>query len=311
MPLFTRNRLLLAKSESTYGTSLTPAGADALLVSNLEVEPLQMELVDRELIKGFMGNSAQVVGQRMASVQFSVELAGSGTAGTAPKWGPVMKACGFSETIVATTSVTYAPVSTSFSSCTLDFRNDGIKQVILGARGTVAIEMAAGDIPRLNFEMMGLYGAPVDDTPPGSVTYDKQAQPLVVSADNTTTVSVHSFSACMQAFSLELANNMVFRQLAGCSKQVLITDRAPSGEITIELPTIQTKDFFAIASAQTEGAVTWTHGTTAGNIVQLTANNCSIGAPSYEDGDGIQHITLPIRPIPSGSGNNEFSLVLT
>ena len=42
-------------------------------------------------------------------VTFEVEMAGSGTAGTAPAFGPLLKACGNSETIVTDTSVTYAP----------------------------------------------------------------------------------------------------------------------------------------------------------------------------------------------------------
>jgi hypothetical protein len=97
----TRKRLLLAKIETTYGTDPTPAATDAVLVSALEVQPLQLELKDRELILGYLGNTEMVVGQRLVSVSFDVEIAGSGTAGTAPKWSALMQACGFSETIVA------------------------------------------------------------------------------------------------------------------------------------------------------------------------------------------------------------------
>ena len=308
----TRNRLLLAKAESTYGTvpSPAPAGTDAVLVSNLEVEPLRLELRDRELIQGYLGNSAQVVGQTSVGVSFSVELAGSGTAGTAPRWGALMKACGFSETVVSSTSVTYAPVSSSFSSAALDFRNDGIKHLILGVRGNVAIEMSAGEIPRLNFTFVGIYAAPTATANPAT-TFTAQASPVAVNADNTTGVSVHSYSACMNAFSLDMANNTVFRQLAGCSKQILITDRAPSGSITLELPALGSKDYFSIAAAQTAGAITWQHGQTAGNIATLTMSNCAFDSPTFEDGDGIQHIVLPYRPLPTSSGNDEVSLVLT
>lgn len=310
MPLLTRKRLLLAKSEDTYGTSAAPTGSEAILVTNLEVEPLQMELKEREVITGVLGQRKAVVGQRLASVKFNVELAGSGAAGTAPRWSPIMKACGFSETISASTSVTYAPVSASFSSCTLDFYNDGLRQLIVGARGTWSLEMSAGEIPTLAFEMMGLYGAPeaLSNVTP---TYANQVAPVAVNSDNTTSVSVHGYSACMNAYSLQLANEMVFRQLAGCTKQVLIPDRKPTGEITIELPAIGTKDFFAIASAQTEGSISFQHGQTAGNIVTVTTATAAFDSPTYEDGDGIQHIKLPFRPIPTSAGNNELSIVLT
>lgn len=308
----TRNRLLLAKSESSYGVvpNPAPAGTDAVLISNLEVEPLRLELKDRELVQGYLGNSAQVVGQTSVGVSFSVELAGSGTAGTAPRWGALMKACGFNEVVVASTSVTYTPVSSSFSSVALDFRNDGMKHLILGVRGNVAIEMSAGEIPKLNFTFVGIYGPPTATANP-SATFTNQAPPVAVNADNTTGVSVHSYSACMNAFSLDMANNTVFRQLAGCSKQILITDRAPSGSITLELPDLGSKDYFSIAAAQTAGAITFQHGQTAGNRATLTMSNCAFDSPTFEDGDGIQHITLPYRPLPTSSGNDEVSLALT
>jgi len=308
----TRNRLLLAKSESSYGVvpSPAPAGTDAVLISNLEVSPLQLELKDRDLVQGYLGNTAQVVGQTSVGVNFSVELAGSGTAGTAPRWGSLMKACGFSETVVTSTSVTYAPVSSSFSSVALDFRNDGIKHLILGVRGNVAIEMSAGEIPKLNFTFMGIYGAPTATANPAT-TFTNQSTPVAVNADSTTSVSVHSYSACMNAFSLDMANNMVFRQLAGCTKQVMITDRAPSGSITVELPALGTKDFYTIAAAQTAGAISFQHGQTAGNIATFTASNCAFDSPTLEDGDGIQHIVLPFRPLPGSSGNDEVSIALT
>ena len=57
MPLLTRKRLLLAKAEVTYGTDPTPTGAaNAILVRNLEIVPLQSDIVQRELIRPYLGN---------------------------------------------------------------------------------------------------------------------------------------------------------------------------------------------------------------------------------------------------------------
>lgn len=310
MPKYKPNRLILAGSENTYGTAATLTGADAVLCSKLEVEPLQLELVDRELVRGMFGNSPQIVARRAVRVRFDVELAGSGTAGTAPRWGSLLKACGRSETVVATTSVTYARVSSAFSSATLDFYNDGTRHLITGARGTATIGLTTDQIPTISFDMMGIFNAPTDTANP-TPTYTLQVNPLAVNADNTPTVSVHSYSACMQEFSLEDGNEIVFRQLAGCSKEVMLPQRAPSGSVTIELPTLAAKNFFTIASNQTTGAITWTHGTVPGNIVTWNAPICDIGSPTFVDGDGVIHIQLPLRPLPTGNGNNEDTLVLT
>jgi len=53
----TSQRVLLAKIESSYGTDPTPTGSsNAILVRSLEVSPFQSDVVERELIRGYMGN---------------------------------------------------------------------------------------------------------------------------------------------------------------------------------------------------------------------------------------------------------------
>jgi hypothetical protein len=314
MTLFTRKRLLLAAAESTYGTAPTFTGNDALLVSNLDINPLDVNLLDRELVLPFFGNREKVVGQRMGSVTFDVELAGSGTAGTAPRWGRCLRACGFGEAVVSTTSVTYAPASSGIIGLSLDFNADGNRHLLTGCRGTATLNLAAGEIPRISFEFMGIYNAAAKATQT-TPTFANQAAPVVVNSQNTTSVSAFSFSSCMESFNLALNNENPFRQLAGCSQQVLVSDRAPSGEIVIEAPVIGSsageKDFFAAVSAQTLGAITWQHGQTAGNIVTFNAPTCNLDSPTYADSDGVMMLNLPFMPVPTSAGNDEFTLVLT
>jgi len=305
-----RKRLLLAKIESTYGTDPTPAATDAVMVSALEVQPLQLELKDRELILGYLGNTEMVVGQRLVSVSFDVEIAGSGTAGTAPKWSALMQACGFSETIVSVTSVTYAPISSAFKGVTLYFFADGVRHKVTGCRGTWSMALETGEIPKISFSFTGIFNAPTDETQP-SPTFSNQADPVVVNSANTATLQVHGYAACLSAFSLDLANETPFRQLAGCTQQVMITDRKPEGEVTIEAPTIAAKNFFSSASTQTAGQFSWVHGTTAGNIITFTAPTCTLGSPEYEDNDGIIMLKLPFMPQPTAAGNDELTLALT
>lgn len=314
MPIW-RNRLALVKAEATYGTNSAPANTDALLFTELDVEPLSVELVERETIQAFMGNRASLVAQRSVPISATAELAGSGTVATPPRWGALLKACGCSETIVSASpgpgSVTYAPVSGTFSSYTMQFFADnGSEQGIVGIRGNAELSLSVGDIPTIAFDQMGIYAAPTALSLP-SPTYSAQAAPVVVNADNTTSVSVHGVNACLNSFSMSLGVEMTFRQLAGCTKQVIITDRKPSGSITIELPAFATQDFLTRVSNQTTGAISWVHGATAGNIVTFTASNCAFDSPTLEEQDQVTMITLPFRPLPSGSGNNEFSLALT
>jgi hypothetical protein len=216
--------------------------------------------------------------------------------------------------VVSTTSVTYAPASSGIIGLSLDFNADGNRHLLTGCRGTATLNLAAGEIPRISFEFMGIYNAAAKATQT-TPTFANQAAPVVVNSQNTTSVSAFSFSSCMESFNLALNNENPFRQLAGCSQQVLVSDRAPSGEIVIEAPVIGSsageKDFFAAVSAQTLGAITWQHGQTAGNIVTFNAPTCNLDSPTYPDSDGVMMLNLPFMPVPTSAGNDEFTLVLT
>jgi hypothetical protein len=226
----------------------------------------------------------------------------------------VLRACGFGEGIAAETSVTYTPVSAAIVSVTLDFNADGNRHLVTGCRGNATFNLTTGEIPKISFEMMGIYNAVAQGTPV-TPSFGGQANPVVVNSTNTTAVTAFSFLACMESFNLSLNNENPFRQLAGCTQQVLVTDRAPAGELVIEAPLVGTdtgeKDFFALISAQTLGAIGWQHGQTAGNIVTFSAPTCNLDSPSYSDSDGVMMLNLPFMPVPTAAGNDEFTLVLT
>lgn len=310
MPQYTRKRLILAEIESTYGTDPSPTGAEAILVRNLEITPLQAETVSRNLVRPYMGQSDQLLAQTRVEVTFEVELAGSGTAGTAPAYGPVLRSCGLSETIVATTSVTYAPESSGFESTTIYFFNDGIRHKVTGCRGTFSMSAEVGQIPFISFTMTGIYNAPTDESAP-SPTYSNQAAPLIFKNGNTSSFSIFSYSGCLQSLNFDIANSVVYRELVGCTKEVIITDRAPAGTCVIESPSIATKDFFTIANGSSTGSISFLHGTTAGNRVTFTAAQSDLGSPTYSDMDGIQMLNLPFIATPTGAGNDELSLAYT
>jgi hypothetical protein len=306
----TRKRLIQVKKESTYGTDSTPAGTDALLVRNLEITPIEADVVSRDLIRPYLGNSPQLLANTRVSLTFQVELAGSGTAGTAPRYGAILQACGLSETVVASTSVTYAPVSSAFSSATIYFNNDGIRHILTGCRGTFTLNAEVGQIPTIDFTMVGVYNAPTDTALPAT-TYSAQASPLVFKQGNTSAFQFFSYAGCLQSVSFDIANETVYRELVGCTKEVLITNRAPNGTVMIEAVALATKDYFNIAQTETTGNLTFLHGTTAGNRVTLTAGQCDISNPTYGDQDGVQMLNIPYVAVPTTAGNDEVSLAFT
>lgn len=308
MPLLTRKRTILAKLETSYGVDPSPTGAaNAILVRNLSITPLNAELASRDLVRPYLGASEQLIASNYVTVEFEVEMAGSGTAGTAPAYGPLLQACGLAEADGAS-DVTYTPVSSAFASVTLYYNVDGVLHKVTGARGNVEFSIQAGQIPVFRFAFTGLYNAPTDTAAP-AVTYTAFQTPLAANNDNTTGFSLFSYSGALSSLSLNLNNQVQYRTLVG-AEDVLLTDRAVGGEVVFEAPTIAAKDFFSIALGNTLGALDITHGTTAGNRVQITSSRVDISNPTYQDQNGIHMLQVPITLVPSTSGNDEISIVV-
>ena len=310
----TRKKFLIAKIESTYGTDPSPVGgSDAVQVTNLEITPIESDNVQAASYQGFIGNSTRgtLVANKRVSVTFDVELAGSGTAGTAPAFGPLLKSCGLSETIVSMTSVTYAPVSTSFSSATIYCFYDGTQHKITGARGTVSFNLTAGQFAVASFQFIGIYNAPDGTALSGSFTVANQAAALEVNDTNVTTATFSGVtSSRIESIDLALNNELLYKETAS-NKEVLITNRAAGGTCVLEAPAIGTTDFFAKAVAVATGSTSIVLGATSGNIVTMNAAQTDITGCSYGDTNGVISLSMPYLALPTTAGNNEMSLAFT
>lgn len=308
MPLLTRRRTVLAKIETTYATDPTPTGAsNAILVRNLNVSPLNAETVSRDLVRAYLGASEQLIASKSVAIDFEVEMAGSGTAGTAPAYGPLLQACGMAETDGVST-VTYTPVSSAFKSVTIYFNVDGVLHKITGARGNVELRVNARQIPVFAFTMIGLYNAPTDAAVP-VVDYTAFQTPEAANNTNTTSFSLFSYSGVLESMSMNLNNDVQFRALIG-RESVDLVDRQVGGTMVFEAPAIATKDFFAAALANTLGALTITHGSTAGNQVVISSSRVDIVNPTYQDLNGVHMLSVPYVLVPSSTGNNEFTITV-
>mgnify|MGYP007077392553 FL=1 len=310
MAQLTRKRVILIEAESSYGTDPTTSATDVVLVTDLSITPQSSDVVNRDVVRPYLGSSQQLLANTRVECTFSVEFAGSGTAGTAPRYGSALKACGLSETIASGTSVTYEPISANFSSITIHYNVDGVRHIVTGCRGNVALSAEVGSIPTLDFTFTGIYNAPTDTALP-SVTYGNQATPLIFKNGNTTSFQLLSFAGALQSLSFDMGNSIVYRELVGGTKEVLLTDRAANGSVSIEAPALSSKDFFAAALVDTTlGNLTVTHGTAAGNICRFSSTKVDIGDVTYGEMDGVTMLEIPYTLVPS-SANDELSIVYT
>lgn len=305
MPRYWRNKAVLAKVETTYGTDAVPTGAaNAMLASNVKLTPLDAEFVDRSYDMPYLGKAPKVAVAQKAKLSFEVELAGSGTAGTAPAWAPLLRGCGMAETIVASTSAAYNPISAAQDSLTLYLNVDGKNHKLLGARGSWSVKLDAKQIPMLSFEFTGLWTLATDTVLPTLTTTAWKA-PLAVNNTNTPTASfsVHGYSSKLYSLNLNIGNQVVYRNLPG-AEDVLITDRDPGGDITIEDPTMSAKDFFTVIKAGTVGLLTVTHGTVGGAKIKIDAQ-VQLLNPDYDQINGVVVLKMGLEPTPL-AGNDEI-----
>lgn len=102
MPLRSKQRLVLVKTEgSSYGVNSSPTGSNALFINDdLELsQPAGGGTTQRRIIRPYRGAYESLVVNSQVSITFSVELAGSGTAGTAPAYADLLRSCAMAQTI--------------------------------------------------------------------------------------------------------------------------------------------------------------------------------------------------------------------
>ena len=311
MPKLTRKRTILVKSESTYGSDSSPGGGqNAVLVRNLNIEPVQSDEISRDLVREFLGNYETLLSNTRVNLTCEVELAGSGTAGDEPHYAPLLLASGMAVTTVSSTSNTYKPVNSSFGSCSIHCNIDGVRHILTGCRGTFSISAELNQIPVISFSMTGLYNAPTDQALP-SCTYQKQADPLLFKTGNTSGFELFSYSGALQSWNLDMNNEIVVRQLVGGTQEVMITNRSPQGTCVVEAPSLSDHNYFTNATGSSTGNNQFLHGTAAGNKVQIRCNQTDLGQPTYEDSDGVVMLSLPFTAVPSSTGTNEIQLIYT
>ncbi len=314
-----RNAVLLAKVESTSGTDSTPTGAsNAMLTSgDMTLTPIDAEQVPRNLIRGYFGAPETLLGATWMSVQFSVEAAGSGTAGTAPAWGGLVRGCGFAETVSAGSRVEYTPVSTSLTTLSLYAFTDGLLHKFIGAAGTMDASMTIGGLPLLTFNFIAAYLAPTA-TANATPTLTSWQIPRVVNNTNTTqlviggtySAGVISGGTSYTSGGLEftLGNQLSRLELVG-AKEAGIVDRAISG-------TVRNLDFTAAQEAAAHGFITdgtkrsigMSHGTTAGQRVLTFFPTARFTGLANADYEGVITSDMTFEAPPS-SGNDDMRLV--
>lgn len=301
-----RKFLVLAKIETTQFTDAVPtAPVNSILVKNLKVTPLRVESEDRALIRPYFGNSEQIPVMEEGVIEFDVEMAGAGTtAATVPKYGPLLRGCGFAEVIGA--DVQYNPVSAAFEYLTIYGYRDGVLYKFLGCHGSLSIDMAAKKIPHYKFRFVGKYVAVTDAAVPATSDFSGFQQPKASIPTWTGTLTIGGYAAKTAAFSMDMSSEISHAVWMN-NETIAPIDRKPKGSITVEAVLVATKNYFTDVSSANLVAFTLTHGTVVANKVKLDAPKMQLVDIEETEYSGALAYKFNTTFNPN-AGNDEFKI---
>lgn len=309
MPLYWKSKTLLAKIETAYGTDSVPTAlANAILATDVTLSPMEGQDVARELERPQMGADPMIPVGVHSRLTFDVELVGSGTLGTAPAWGPLARMCAVAQVVTPGTKVEYGPITDSHESGSIYFMIDIVRHVLTGVRGNMKVVLGANGIPKLRFELMGLFSIPTDQaklTP----TYTAWQAPQVATKTNTPTFTIGGAAFILRDFELDMGNQVEPRMLIG-HESIQIVDKAEKIRARVEAVPMATYNPFTIAQNQTLQALQLIHGTVASRRVKLDIASAQQGRlTGYEQQQNILEWPLDFTPLPV-TGNDQWKITL-
>lgn len=308
MKLIFRRKALLAKKEVTYGVDPGPTGAlNAIQTRNLTIEPLNGDQLEFDVDNENLGAVASTMVGRHVRVAFAVAAAGSGTAGTAPAYGPLLEAAGHVAVVTAGTDVTYVPEDTDTNSVTLWVKVDRTLHKVTGARGSLRLVTSKRNYPWLEFEFMGLFSAPIDQAANLDAVYSAFQKPLPFRAA-TVEFELGTYLAGLHELNISFGQQVEFYEHSE-SEQIVQIDRRGSWQGTVEEPDVGTHDFYADIAGDTLMALNYVHGLTPGNIFEVVVPATQLLSPRRGDQQGIAALQLN-GPLIRQGATPEYSIIV-
>jgi hypothetical protein len=296
--------------EAVEGTAETLVAADVISPAFEPTFEPSIEKHHRDPARSDLSQLVSLSGKRSGKIGFKAELAGAAAAGTAPMLSDALKACGLSETIVAVTSVTYKPASSSISSVTVGRHVDGKRNRIWGARGNAKLLLEAGKPGIFTFDFQGADFDDADEALLAGVTHSSIAPPIFVSASLT----IDGYSAIITKVEFDFGNTLALRPDANSAsghKSVVITNRKPMLRFDPEAVLAATEDFLgnwrSNASMAFSAVLT---GSAAGNIFTITAPAVNYHGLRETVRDGVLAYEIECG-LAGSSGDDEWQIAIT
>jgi len=252
---------------------------------------------------GQLGNKKSFVDPNNVTAEFDIPVIGrgGGAAGTAPKFAELLKSCGLSETITASTKVEYKPGGSLSPSQSKVF-TDGYSRAITGIICDMSISGKVGDLTRFKFSAKGYTTANSSAEANPAVTLDTANAPVVSTASIFTlsggTINISEFEFML--------GNILQSNYAIAQKEFYLENF----DASIRIKAIKTKGNEAHWDDLLAGnvkAIVITVGATAGQIIQIDIPYAKPKEVSESDQSGIVVYDQTFR-CQSSAGNDNFTL---
>src|SRR5574343_5244 len=309
LPKLTRKYSLWALNESVYGTDPIPDSSNAVLVDSLDIK-FDVSIIERDDITlPDLSKCSHLIGKYAVELTFNVDLRGSGTPGTAPDYGPLLRACSMSETENTGVDVVYEPLSSNQESCTIYCNKDGLMHKIVGCVGTFSLAASVGQPGKLSFTMRGKLKENPTDVVLSTGSACTLAPPLLLGA----TFTYGGWSPTIANFSMDIANVLTERQditEASGIQGFFVSNRKPVIGFDPEMVSVATRNVWNYFRTLNEAALALSFGTYSGNIISIAAPKCVKRGIPYGDRDGISTFQIEASLVRT-SGDDEMSFTLT
>jgi len=315
-------------SEATYGVDVISPGPASIFQAFREIMVMPMvTAIESPRATATASGEKHCVMTSHNDVSWEMPFAGkTGAAGTEPAYDAFMLAAGFAKTVVAATSVTYAPRTVNNMADTpsatiylYKYRLNDANAYLLkafGYRGNVTMTMSMGEEAVIAGTGLSLYSEYPTSTvakPTAPTSYLGGSCMVVTSL----VVTVGGVPYPVESF--EIQSNWALTEIrtgaatGGTLSAVLLTRPSSGGRMTGSFTLVDGATAFQdmiakwTSGAQATLSAVITNGT---DTVTITAPNMQLGQPS-EAAEGVLKFDVPVYFNRGTSGDDELSIAYT
>jgi hypothetical protein len=316
-----RVRVFAAKIETTSGTDSVPDPA-ANAIATIGAPTITIDYLEPgtrdDVVTGVLitPDRAPAAG-RYGKLEVTVEAKGGGAAGTAPDVGVLRRGAGFSETIVASTSVTYTTLDTGLETFTVYAWAAGKLFKLVGCACSFKIAADAPKIGTMTFSITGKLAADPTETAAPVPSYVNVPPALFHSAAANIGAWTSGSTEAMQLLhaDIDTASTIASLPSAGATDGLVgfvLSDRKTAQNLTVRVPALATFDPFALSKAAGSGTPTtaWQLGQTSGFRLKVQTGRMAITAPKLGAADSVNTYDLSGTLGPGATGAATRELVL-